>query len=192
MLVHTSQEDPTEMNTNEWLYQNNVANTLRYVLGEKSENMVACIGINPSTAEPNALDNTLKSVKRIAQFNGFDGWVMYNLYPQRATDPNELHHEIDEGLHLKNIEILRQSIQDLGIDTVWLAYGDLIESRNYLPYCLLSLYTYLRPLELKWKIIAEPTQKGHPRHPLYKPSHSSFVDFDLDNYMNEKLKLQTT
>ena len=181
-----------ETNTSEWLYQNNAANTARYVLGEKSGSMVACIGVNPSTAEPNALDNTLKSVKRIAQFNGFDGWVMYNLYPQRATDPNELHREIDEGLHLKNIEMVRQSIQDLGIDTVWLAYGDLIETRDYLPYCLLSLYTYLSPLDLKWKIIIEPTQKGHPRHPLYKSSHSSFVDFDWDKYVNEKLKLQTT
>lgn len=181
-----------EMNTNEWLYQNNASNTLRYILGEKSENMVACIGINPSTAQPNVLDNTLKSVKRIAQFNGFDGWVMYNLYPQRATDPNELHSEIDEGVHLKNIEVLRQSILDLGIDTVWLAYGDLIETRDYLPNCLLSLYTQLRPLDLKWKIIAEPTQKGHPRHPLYKPARSPFVDFDWENYMNEILKLQTT
>ena len=180
-----------EMNTNEWLYQNNVANTLRYVLGEKSENMVACIGINPSTAEPNALDNTLKSVKRIAQFNGFDGWVMYNLYPQRATDPNNLHREIDEGLHLKNIEILRQSIQNLGIDTVWVAYGDLIESREYLSFCLLSLYMHLKPLNLKWKIIAEPTQKGHPKHPLYKPAKSPFVDFDIDKYINEKLKVHT-
>jgi len=181
-----------ETNTNEWLYQNNAANTVRYVLGEKSENMVACIGINPSTAQPNALDNTLKSVKRIAHFNGFDGWVMYNLYPQRATDPNALHNEIDDGLRLQNIEMVRQSIQDLGIDTVWLAFGDLIETREYLIQCLLSLYTHLRPLNLKWKIIAQPTQKGHPRHPLYNPSRSPFVDFDWDNYMNEILKLQTT
>ena len=189
---YNSKEVLMKTNTNEWLYHNNAANTLRYVLGEKSENMVACIGVNPSTAEPNALDNTLKSVKRIAKFNGFDGWVMYNLYPQRATDPNELHREIDEGLHLKNIEMVRQSIQDLGIDTVWLAYGDLIETRDYLPYCLLSLYTYLSPLDIKCKIITKPTQKGHPRHPLYKSSQSSFVDFDWDKYVNEKLKLQTT
>ena len=177
--------------TGEWLYLNNAADTVRYVLGEKSENMVACIGINPSTARPNELDNTLKSVKRIAQFNGFDGWIMYNVYPQRATDPAHLHSDMDPELQQKNIEILSQSIQDLGIDTIWVAYGDLIETREYLPYCLDSLYRHLKPLNLKWKIIAIPTKKGHPRHPLYKPTESSFVDFDMDKYVNEKLKLQT-
>ena len=177
--------------TSEWLYLNNTADTVRYVLGEKSENMVACIGINPSTARPNELDNTLKSVKRIAQFNGFDGWVMYNVYPQRATDPAHLHSEMDPELQQKNCKILRQSIQDLGIDTIWLAYGDLIETREYLSCSMLSLYSHLKPLILKWKIIAEPTKKGHPKHPLYKPTQSPFIDFDMDKYVNEKLKLQT-
>ena len=176
--------------TREWLYLNNAEDTVRDVLGEKSENMLACIGINPSTAKPNELDNTLKSVKRISQFNGFDGCIMYNVYPQRATDPKHLHFEIDCNLQQKNNEILSQSIQDLGIDTIWLAYGDLIETREYLPDCMLSLYTHLKSLNLNWKIIAEPTQKGHPRHPLYKPSRSPFVDLDMDKYINEKLKVQ--
>jgi len=178
--------------TSEWLYLNNAEDTVRYVLGEKSINMVACIGINPSTAKPNALDNTLKSVKRISQFNGFDGWVMYNLYPQRSTNPDNLHNEIDHVLRLRNIEIISRSIHDLGIDTIWLAYGDLIESRKYLPYCLLSLYSHLKPQNLSWKIIAEPTQKRHPKHPLYKPAKSPFIDFDMDKYINEKLKHYTT
>ena len=181
-----------EKDKSTWLYLNDETDTVRYILGEKSENMVACIGINPSTARPNELDNTLKSVKRIALFNGFDGWIMYNVYPQRATDPNRLHREIDHKLRLNNIEIISRSIQDLGIDAIWLAYGDLIETREYLSDCMLSLYTHLRPLNLKWKIIAEPTQKGHPKHPLYKPTESLFVDFDMEKYVNEKLKLQTT
>lgn len=173
--------------TIEWLYLNNATDTARYVLGEKSKNMVACIGINPSTARPNELDNTLKSVKRISQFNGYDGWVMYNVYPQRATNPAHLHNEMDSEIQQKNSGILSQSIQDLGIDTIWLAYGDLIETREYLWYCLTSLYSHLKPLNLKWKIIAEPTQKGHPRHPLYKPTKSLFIDFDMGKYVNEKL-----
>ena len=64
-------------NSIEWLYLNNSDDTVRYVLGEKTKNMIACIGINPSTAKPNELDNTLKSVKRISAFNGFDGWIMF-------------------------------------------------------------------------------------------------------------------
>jgi len=171
-----------------WLYLNNPKDTVRYVLGEKGARIVACIGINPSTARPNALDNTLRSVKRIANFNGCDGWVMYNVYPQRAKNPKHLHSEMDPGLHQKNIGILSQSIQDLGIDTIWLAYGDLIESRDYLPHCMLSLFEHLKPFDFKWKIIGEPTQKGHPKHPLYKPTQSPLVDFDIEKYVTEKLR----
>ena len=175
-------------NSIEWLYLNNSDDTVRYVLGEKTKNMIACIGINPSTAKPNELDNTLKSVKRISAFNGFDGWIMYNVYPQRATDPNYLDNEIDHDLRLTNIGVLIKSIKHLGINTIWIAYGDLIESREYLPFCMLSLYTSLSHLNLNWKIIGEPTKKGHPRHPLYKSTESKFIDFEMEKYVTEKLK----
>lgn len=177
--------------TSEWLFLNNSTDTIRYVLGEKSEKMVACIGINPSSAKPNELDNTLKSVKRISEFNGFGGWIMYNVYPQRATDLNDLDSKIDHNLRLTNIGILIKSIVHLKIDTVWIAYGDLIESRAYLPYCMSSLYANLEHLNLNWKIIGSPTQKGHPRHPLYKAAESKLVDFDMEKYVNEKLKPKT-
>lgn len=67
----------------------------------------------------------------------------------------------------------------------------MIESREYLPYCLTSLYTSLSHLNLNWKIIGEPTQKGHPRHPLYKSTESTFEDFDMEKYVNKKLKSKT-
>lgn len=175
----------------EWLYHNNETDTVRYILGEKTENMVACIGINPSTARPNELDNTLKSVKRISQYNGFDGWIMYNVYPQRTTDPNGLDNEVDHDIRITNNGAFMRSIEHLGIKTIWVAYGDLIESRDYLPYCMARLYNSVSHLDLKWKIIGAPTQKGHPRHPLYKATESTFVDFDMDDYVNNKLKPNT-
>lgn len=54
----------------EWIYTNNKDNTERYSLGTVGEKPLICFGINPSTAEPNNLDNTLKSVSRIAKANG--------------------------------------------------------------------------------------------------------------------------
>jgi hypothetical protein len=76
----------------------------------------------------------------------------------------------------------------LGIETIWLAYGNIIKKRDYLPDCMKRLYTQLKPLNLKWKIIGEPTQKGHPKHPLYKPTRSPFIDFDMEKYIIEGLK----
>lgn len=107
-----------DSNKTEWLYLNNKTNTERYILGESGKNIVACIGINPSTAEPNSLDQTLKKVKTVSEFNGFDGWIMYNVYPQRATNPSELNAEMNNDNRIKNSGTIRQSIKHLGIDTV--------------------------------------------------------------------------
>jgi hypothetical protein len=169
----------------EWLYCNNQSNKVRYVLGEKGDKMVACIGINPSTAKPDDLDNTLKSVKRISEYNGYDGWIMYNIYPQRATYPDELDTEINNNLRIKNSQVIRQSIIDLRINIIWLAWGNSIGIRNYLAFCLSDLYLNLIDLKLIWKIIENPTLKGHPRHPLYKKSENELLDFDIEKYIAE-------
>jgi hypothetical protein len=49
----------------------------------------------------------------------------------------------------------------------------------------------LSHLNLNWKIIGNPTQKGHPRHPLYKATESTFEDFDMEKYVLNKLKPKT-
>ena len=46
----------------QWLYVPNVYAEYRYILGTRGERPLICVGINPSTAAPNDLDNTLKSV----------------------------------------------------------------------------------------------------------------------------------
>ncbi len=45
-----------------WLYVPDFYTEYRYILGTRGKNPLICIGINPSTAEPDNLDNTLKSV----------------------------------------------------------------------------------------------------------------------------------
>lgn len=172
-----------------WLYFNNKSNTHRYILGEKGEKMLACIGVNPSTAKPNELDNTLKSVKRIAESNGYDGWIMYNLYPQRATNPIDLDNEIDYDENLTNMVSIQKSLENFKIDNIWLAWGDLIDTREYLKFCLYNLNWYLSnsKRDYNFKIVDIPTIAGNPKHPLYKNSNSELYDFDLQKYISEKV-----
>ncbi len=73
-----------------WYYEPHTYQPYRYVLGRVGRRPLVCIGINPSTAQPGALDPTLKSVERLANANGFDSWIMFNVYPQRATNPNDM------------------------------------------------------------------------------------------------------
>ena len=72
-----------------WLYVPHTYEEYRYILGTKGKKPLITIGVNPSTAAPDDLDNTLKSVERIAHHNGFDSFIMFNVYAQRATSPDE-------------------------------------------------------------------------------------------------------
>ena len=45
-----------------WYYEPHTYQPYRFVLGRVGKHPLVCIGINPSTAQPGALDPTLKSV----------------------------------------------------------------------------------------------------------------------------------
>ena len=63
-----------------WLYVPDHYSEYRYLLGTRGDHPLICIGINPSTAVPDRLDNTLKSAQRIAHNNGYDSFIMFNVY----------------------------------------------------------------------------------------------------------------
>ena len=94
----------------------------RYVLGRVGRRPLVCIGINPSTAQPGALDPTLKSVERLANANGFDSWIMFNVYPQRATNPNDMDKTPDRALCDENLRWL-QAVLAQTEPTMWAAWG---------------------------------------------------------------------
>ena len=61
----------SDYDVNKWLYVPNFYSEYRYILGTRGKKPLICVGINPSTAAPDDLDNTLKSVERIALGNGY-------------------------------------------------------------------------------------------------------------------------
>ena len=76
--------DTKDYDPEKWLYVPDFYSEYRYILGTRGKNPLICIGINPSTARPDQLDNTLASVQRISLHNGFDSFIMFNVYAQRA------------------------------------------------------------------------------------------------------------
>ena len=92
-----------DYDSEKWLYVPDFYTEYRYILGTKGRNPLICIGINPSTAAPDDLDNTLKSVARIAAGNGFDSWTMFNVYAQRATRPKDMDTRRNDALHRENM-----------------------------------------------------------------------------------------
>jgi hypothetical protein len=70
--------------------------------------------VNPSTAEPEHLDNTLKSVQRIAGGNGYDSFIMFNVYAQRATSPDDMDVCLNTALHRENMRAFEYVLSGVG------------------------------------------------------------------------------
>lgn len=171
----------------EWIYAPNFYSEYRYILGTRGENPLICIGINPSTAQPGDLDNTLKSVQRIAVGNGYDSFIMFNVYAQRATDPDTMEQNCNMALHRENLEAFRYVLSISKAPAVWAAWGTIIEKRDYLPSCLQDMLAAGQEYGACWYCAGKQSKKGHPHHPLYLRKDEKLRPFDVASYL-EKLQ----
>ena len=167
-----------------WIYAPSFYSEYRYILGTRGKNPLICIGINPSTAEPDNLDNTLKSVERIAMGNGFDSFIMFNVYAQRATSPDDMEKECNLLLHKENLEAFRYVLSISEHPAVWAAWGAIIEKRKYLPGCVRDLLEAGREYGASWYCAGAITKKGHPHHPLYLRKDEKLKPFDVSTYLD--------
>lgn len=166
-----------------WLYVPNFYSEYRYILGTRGQKPLICIGINPSTAQPGDLDNTLKSVERIALGNGFDSFIMFNVYAQRATDPDTMEQVCNVALHRENLEAFRYVLSIAQQPAVWAAWGTIIEKRQYLPDCLRDMLDVGEEYGARWYCAGNVSKKGHPHHPLYLRKDEQLKPFDVSAYL---------
>ena len=162
-----------------WIYERDDKNLNRYALGQvfdESGRTLICFGINPSTASPEQLDNTINKVVKIARFNGYDNWIMLYIYPQRATNPDDLNLRADEQIVKQNIETISQILGTYSDCDILFAYGNLISKRAYLRPCLEQISKLLKLKNKTIKVI-KLTKEGNPVHPLYQKNDSILIDF---------------
>ena len=167
-----------------WLYIPDFYSEYRYVLGTRGANPLICIGINPSTARPDALDNTLKSVERIALGNGFDSFTMFNVYAQRATNPDHMEKQLNEHLHAENMKAFDFVLSQSENPVVWAAWGAIIEKRKYLPHCVRDMIEIGKQHNARWVCAGKISKKGHPHHPLYLRKDEPVREFDIEGYID--------
>ena len=128
-----------DYDVNRWLYVPHTYSEYRYILGTRGLKPLICVGINPSTAAPDALDPTLQSAQRIALNNGYDSFLMFNVYAQRATRPEDMDQVCNAALHRENMAAFRYVLEQVGAGyapAVWAAWGTIIEKRPYLRDCV--------------------------------------------------------
>ena len=175
----------TEYDVEKWLYAPNFYSEYRYILGTRGKNPLICVGINPSTAKPDALDNTLKSVQRIADGNGFDSFLMFNVYAQRATRPDDMEKACNLRLHEENMKAFRHLLSIGEKPAVWAAWGAIIEKRRYLPGCVADMLAISREYDAEWFCAGPISKKGHPHHPLYLRKDEKLKPFDTEAYLKQ-------
>ena len=166
----------------EWIYENNEDNSARFVLGQvfnPTGKTLLCFGINPSTACPENLDNTIRKIISIGNYNGYENWIMLNIYPQRATNPNDMHLERDEALSKENLVHIKRIAEKYPHCDVLLAFGNLISKRKYLRLCLDEILTLLSEEQGKKIKVIKLTKANNPVHPLYQYNNSVLQDYAL-------------
>ena len=172
-----------EYDIEKWIYAPNFYSEYRYILGTRGKNPLICIGINPSTAKPDDLDNTLKSVERIARANGFDSFIMFNVYAQRATNPDAMERQCNLRLHRENLEAFRYVLSISEKPSVWAAWGAIIEKRKYLADCVRDMAAVGQEFGASWYCAGAITKKGHPHHPLYLRKDEKLKEFPIGAYL---------
>lgn len=130
------------------------------------------IGLNPSTANADTDDPTIKRVMSVAANNGYGGIYMTNCFPIVSSDPSILK-DFDKSVYdqtqmIRNTKELVAS-RLLCADVVF-AYGNfkIIEETGQ-SRKLASLFPDAKAFHIN--------KNGSPKHPLYCKSNTVFVPF---------------
>ena len=123
-------------------------------------------------------------MERIALGNGFDSFIMFNVYAQRATNPDAMEKEYNPLLHRENLEAFRYVLSISERPAIWAAWGAIIEKRKYLPACVRDMVTVGQEYGATWHCAGAITKKGHPHHPLYLRKDEKLKPFDVSAYLD--------
>lgn len=154
--------------------------TLERRWSDGSRRLGVCM-VNPSTAESDVLgadDNTIRSLIRIATGAGFDGLVVGNVSPFRATNPIDLVDSLQAGIDVFQREENDRHLVDVcrRCEVVVCAWGAVVGRHPALEERASQvrelLLTHARRLHCFGK-----TKEGWPKHPLYLAATTPIVPF---------------
>lgn len=173
---------------------------LRYLLAKKGRNNLLVVGLNPSTANAESLDPTTRNIECIAKNNGYDGWLLVNLYPRRKSNPADLELTAENEIFWYNLHLIKYLLDrdQFKIRNAWLAWGDGVDTLNrpYLKQAAGYLYKNLLLHDLNYYSIGR-TGKANPRHPSPQSVNChvgllediELLKFDFEHYVRD-IKLE--
>lgn len=165
------------------IYSNARNNLWRFALGRGGSRKLLTIGLNPSTATREKSDTTVAKVEEVARRNGFEGFVMLNLYPVRATDFDALPFDVDAQAFSENLNRIEELVASESEPVIWAAWGEPILARDYFVSATKELFARLQKYGASWRHYGSLTNAGHPRHPSRLNYGWSFAEFDTPRYV---------
>ena len=161
-------------------------NSVRYVLGKYVSRPLIVFGINPSVATAEKNDNTIGIIEQIAKLRDCDGYLMFNIYPLRATKiKSDFPVVCDENICKLNYQYIRERITK-GSEIV-AAWGTHISDRTYFASALKEINAIVKESGAKWLCLSK-TKYGHPHHPTRLAyDKMTFEAFDMDEYLESLL-----
>lgn len=160
----------------------------RYILGKEGKNTLICIGVNPSMADKNKPDATMREILKIIEKNGYDSFIMINLYPLIKTNPNELPNEKNDKIHKENLNKIEEILNKYEKSDVLACWGDLITKRAYLLECSKDIIKLCEKYKTSFKYLSL-SNKGNPTHPMrqfYNKGNYEISDFDEVAYLQKQ------
>jgi hypothetical protein len=157
----------------------------RYVLGQSGSEPLFVVALNPSTATREKSDTTVAKVEHIARRAGCDGFVLFNLYPLRATHLRDLPQRADSYVYRRNLAEFRTRLACAEHATVWAAWGEHVRARSYLVAAVRAIVGIARRRRAHWVHFGPLTRSGHPRHPSRASYRWSFAPLDADAYLGQ-------
>ena len=130
----------------------------RYILSrtwDETKPTVLFIGLNPSTADEEIDDPTIRKCINYAKSWGYGKILMPNLFAFRSTDPNNLKHELDPVGSENNTYILKSASKADLVIACWGNPGRLFNRDKEVISLIPNLHCLKR------------NKNGTPHHPLY-------------------------
>jgi hypothetical protein len=118
--------------------------------------------MNPSYADDQITDRTVNRIIRASIDHGYSGWIMLNLYPERATRPRELQ-PYDAKLSAANCAVIAEVLRGHGVTEVLGAWGGL--THPTIRHAKRDVLAQLAMLGVKLFSLDSLTSGNEPRHP---------------------------
>ena len=146
----------------------------RFGLGKLGNDPLVAICMNPSAAREESSDKTINRIIAISKMLEKDGWVVFNLYPERATKAWDIK-EFNQALSKNNIKHIREFLINNEITEVLGAWGN-DNNISALKAGKQDLLSMLKEINVKVFYYGTLTKAKNPRHPLQRYEKVNYID----------------